>query len=84
MSACKNCAKYKGNCGNHFKDCNGHTLWDVPSESMFDGVIGNIPSCFEPSIQYKEEQTMNLVKALSKYPIDILKRAIEYAEENNE
>lgn len=33
---CKDCAKYKGNCGNHFKDTNGHINYEIPAESMYD------------------------------------------------
>ena len=80
MSECKDCAKYEGDCGLHFKDTRGHILWDVPSESMYDGVIGDTPYCFEPSKEYQEKNDMKLIKTLAEYSIDILKRAIDYKE----
>lgn len=30
---CKSCKKYKGDCGNHFKDWLGHIDYNIPSES---------------------------------------------------
>lgn len=33
---CKNCAKYKGDCGHHFKDFNNHIHYDIPSEAAGD------------------------------------------------
>lgn len=41
----KYCKNFKGDCGNHFVDLNGHTNFDIPSESKLDHY--NIPVCFE-------------------------------------
>lgn len=75
---CNNdCAFYKGDCGHHFHDSQGHIVWGVPSESMYDGVIGDIPKCFEPSEEYKKRHDMETVKELAKtYSVDILRLAI--------
>lgn len=33
---CKNCANYEGDCGHHFYDEKGHTVYDCPRESCCD------------------------------------------------
>ena len=33
---CKNCMKFKGDCGHHFRDEQGHIVYDCPSESCCD------------------------------------------------
>lgn len=33
---CKNCTKYKNDCGHHFKDSNGHINYDCPAEFVCD------------------------------------------------
>ena len=79
MSECKDCAKYEGNCGNHFKDNNGHILWDCPNESMYDGMIGDTPRCFEPSKKYMDNLNSAKAKELTKlYSKDVLELALTY------
>lgn len=77
-----NCAKFHGNCRNHFEDSNGHIVWDCPSESMYDGIIGDVPKCFVPSEEYKEKQKKFLIEEVARtYSIDILKAALELKEQ---
>lgn len=84
MGKCKDCEKYKGNCGNHFKDINGHIMWDTPAESMYDGAIGDAPKCFIPSKAYQEKCNDKVIKELARdYSADILKRALEYKTKND-
>lgn len=78
---CNNCAKFKGNCGNHFKDSNGHIVWDCPSESMYDGVIGDIPSCFDPSTEFQKRINMENAVEIAKYPVEVIKMALELKEQ---
>ena len=81
---CNDCTFYKGDCGHHFHDSQCHILWDVPSESMYDGVIGDIPKCFKPSEEYKKEKDELIIKELARdYSADILKRALEYKTKND-
>lgn len=82
MSKCRDCYQYIGDCGHHFKDWNGHINYEIPSEGMFDGVIGDTPRCFRPSEEYldsiKEEYAKDIAK---KYSIEVIKRALEIANE---
>lgn len=34
---CRNCKRYKGDCGHHFVDSEGHTNFYIPEESACDG-----------------------------------------------
>lgn len=80
---CKNCAHYKGNCGHHFVNADGHINYDIPSETMGDKWGGGIPSCWEASAEYKKERDMETVKELARcYSADILKRALKYKTES--
>ena len=36
IQQCKTCKKYKGDCGNHFKDEFNHIHFDIPSEGACD------------------------------------------------
>ena len=81
MSECKDCANYKGNCGHHFHDVNGHILWDVPSESMYDGVIGSTPYCFEPSSEFQKRIDMENAVEIAKYPVEVIKLALKIKEQ---
>ena len=50
---CKYCKKYKGDCGNHFIDSNGHINFEIPKETILDKY--NNPTCFEDTrTKYKE------------------------------
>lgn len=42
---CKYCKKYKGDCGNHHVDSNGHTDFEIASSSYCDKY--SIPICFK-------------------------------------
>ena len=73
---CVNCKHYKGDCGKHHKDCNGHIDYDIPAEYMYDhGWL----SCFDPSEEYIRKRQEERAKELSKYPIEIIERALELA-----
>lgn len=52
------CARFKGDCGKHYKDSDGHIIWDCPSQSCYDGVIGDMPICFTPSDEYKKKRRL--------------------------
>ena len=78
---CDSCEKYHGNCGNHFIDWDGHIRRDIPSESMYDNVVGDIPSCFIASKDYLKKQREKMFIPLS--VIDAIKAEIEpYVYEN--
>ena len=79
---CKDCAKYKGDCGHHFRDTNGHILYDVPSESMHDGAIDSIPYCFEPSTEFQKRINMENAREIAKYPIDVITLALDLKKKN--
>lgn len=81
MSKCKDCAKYKGDCGHHFKDANGHINWDCPSESMYDGIIGDIPACFDPSSEFQKRINMENAVEIAKYPVEVIKLALKIKEQ---
>lgn len=55
----ENCELFKGNCGKHHIDWQGHIAWDCPHEQYYTGVIGDVPSCFRPSKEFKEKQRLN-------------------------
>lgn len=42
---CKYCKNYKGDCGNHHKDSNGHTNFDVADFSQCNKY--GVPECFK-------------------------------------
>jgi hypothetical protein len=73
---CSNCKYYKGDCGKHHTDYNGHIDYNIPSEYMYDhGWL----TCFEPSEEYICEIHEEQAKELASYPIDVIKRALEFA-----
>lgn len=75
--ACTTCKHYKYDCGHHFIDYDGHINYNIPRESMYDGVLGDIPSCWEPSEQYKNQITNERINFLvKKYSVDELKQAL--------
>ena len=55
----EDCELFKGNCGKHHIDWQGHTVWDCPHEHYYAGVIGDFPRCFQPSKEFKEKQRLN-------------------------
>lgn len=67
----EDCARFAGDCGKHYKDSNGHIIWDCPSESCYDGAIGDEPICFTPSDEYKKrrrlQETITIETALSMF-----------------
>lgn len=75
---CTTCNYYKDNCGRHFIDNDGHINYNIPRESMYDGILGDIPACWEPSEQYKKQLTNERIRLLStNYLVDELKQALE-------
>lgn len=44
IKKCKDCWRYKGDCGNHPKDKNNHINYEIPSKEMN---LNGIPWCFE-------------------------------------
>ena len=77
---CRDCKKYKGNCGNHFIDHLNHIHYDIPAEAYMEDVIGEHGSCFEPSDDYIQTQKQKLAMGLSNYSIDTLEMALEIAQ----
>ena len=55
----KDCKLFRGNCGYHHYDPDNHIVWDCPNESMYDGVIGDIPKCFTPSDEFVKRLMMS-------------------------
>lgn len=55
----EDCELFKGNCGKHHIDYQGHIVWDCPHEQYYTGVLGDVPSCFHPSKEFKEKQRLN-------------------------
>lgn len=49
---CRDCKKFKGDCGNHHVDIAGHIIYSIPSEAYMEDVIGTHGSCFIPSEEY--------------------------------
>lgn len=80
MGKCKDCEYFKGNCGHHFKDSDGHICWDIARESMYDGVIGNTPKCFSPSKEYQEKINRKTAEEIAKYPIEVINMALAIKE----
>lgn len=62
--SCKNCSKYKGDCGHHFKDNDGHINYNVPSESMYDRWGGGNPKCWSPNEDYIQKRKEARLKYL--------------------
>lgn len=83
---CRDCKKYKGNCGNHHIDTDNHIHYDIPSEAYMMNVLGEHGSCFEPSDDYNQTKKQKLAMGLSEYSIETLEMALEIAQkkENKE
>lgn len=78
MSECRDCRYYQGNCGNHYHDWKtDHINYEIPSEGMFDGVIGNTPRCFAPSVEYQAMIDKENAENIAKYPLEVIQMAIE-------
>lgn len=80
---CKNCAKYKGNCGHHLRDINGHINYDCPSESMWDGCLPDFgPNCWEPNAHIiNTDRELRIVTIMS-YSIEEIKEALNRLKNN--
>lgn len=75
---CRDCSKYTGNCGNHFRDSEDHINYNISAESYMDGVIGPYASCFEPSDSYIESlKTEKIKKIIEQYTVKDLEQALE-------
>lgn len=73
---CVDCKYFKGDCGKHHKDFDGHINYEIPAEYMYDrGFL----TCFEPSKEYIQKIHEEQAKKLASYPIDVIKRALEIA-----
>lgn len=78
MSECIDCRFYHGNCGNHYHDWStDHINYEIPSESMFDGVIGDTPKCFEPSEEYQAKVNREIAENIAEYPLEVIQMAIK-------
>lgn len=81
MSECRDCKNYSGNCGHHFRDWKtDHINYEIPSEGMFDGVIGDTPRCFEPSEEYQAMVNRQVAEEIAQYPAEVIKMALEIKE----
>lgn len=64
---CRDCAKWKGNCGNHFIDSAGHIDYDIAREGFYDSVFaGDHAECFVPSEEYKEKCKREMIEGIVK------------------
>ena len=73
---CVCCKLYKGDCGKHHIDADGHIHYDIPSEAMYNGAF---LTCFKPSDKYLTGIVERQAEDLSTYPVDVIKRALEIA-----
>lgn len=73
---CKYCRYYEGDCGKHHIDYHKHIHYDIPAEYA--------TNCFRPSEEFIVKQREEKAKELSKYSLDVLKRALEMARESEE
>lgn len=81
MAKCADCKHYKGNCGHHFVDWNGHINYEIPDEGMER-------FCFEPSekflVKQKEEHIKRLMLEYTAEEIEeAVKKLKEAADETN-
>lgn len=84
--SCKNCAKYKGDwrgdCGHHYTHFNQklrkfETNYEIPSESMFDNVIGSCPSCWEPNqVLVEQKKAERIAQLINNYSLEELEQAV--------
>ena len=76
---CKDCSKYIGNCGKHFRDSRGHICYEIPSETYMDNSLDNCHgSCFEPSEHYlKELKAITAIKIADEYSLEEVELALE-------
>ena len=82
--SCKNCANYKGDCGHHFYDSNGHINFEIPSESMFDGVMACYGAkCWQPNDELIERAHKKRIQEIMNYGIDDVKEAFEILQSQN-
>jgi hypothetical protein len=72
---CSDCAYYNGDCGKHFEDGDGHIHYDCPSESMFDGIIGDCPKCWTPNKERIERRDNAIVEDIKKHKFSLVERA---------
>lgn len=82
---CRDCKRYEGNCGNHFRDAWGHINYNIPSESSMDNSIGDYGNCFVPSEEYIESKRSEIVEKLaSEYSMEELASALLLLKTKNE
>lgn len=74
MQQCKTCKKYKGDCGNHFKDEFNHIDFDIPSECACDQ-YGNCVSFEETRTKYQIALT-NILENESKIKMYVNTQAL--------
>lgn len=78
MAECADCKHYKGNCGHHFVDWNGHINYEIPDEDMER-------FCFEPSAEFLEKQKEEHIKRLiSEYTAEEIEEAVKKLKEVSE
>lgn len=80
---CRNCKNYKGDCGNHFVDQNGHINYEIPRESCYVNRVS--PFCFEPSNEYKKELfKKDVEKILGEYTPEQIEAAMKLLKKQSE
>lgn len=74
---CNNCTKFKGDCGYHFRDSQGHIIYDCPSESCCDR-YGNCNYYEEKRNKYQVQ--LDLIESGNVEELDLgaVKEALEY------
>lgn len=73
MAECKDCKRYKGNCGLHFVDWNNHINYEIPCEGA---------DCFEPSQEFLKKQFEKRVREiLEQYPAEAIEEAMAILKE---
>ena len=74
---CNNCMKFKGDCGYHFRDNQGHIIYDCPRESCCDR--------YENCNHYEEKRNkyqvqLDLIESgdVEELDLEVVKEALEY------
>lgn len=74
---CKNCMKFKGDCGHHFRDEQGHIVYDCPSESCCDR-YGKCDYYEEKRNKYQVQLDLIESGDVEELDLKVVKEALEY------
>ena len=78
MATCKDCTKYPGNCGNHFKDRYDHINYEIAAETYVAESIDGTPSCFIPNPAYiRLKRNVQIQRLIDLYEPAYIKAAYE-------